>query len=723
MTQKVRLLRGLFTFTLLALITTLPVTRASTAPPAENAKLHDLHPDKLHEETAKEVVARLKHHYRHLAFDDSLSEQVWHRYLHDLDPNHLYFLASDIDGFKKYKDKLDDQLLDGKLDAGYAIFNVYQKRLKERLTYMVKMLNQGLGSLDFEKKQYVLTDRSKAPWPKDEQAMNNVWRRELKNAVLSMRLNGIDDKEILDRLKRRYESQLDRLGQNTVEDVFSVYINALAETFDPHTTYFTPHNSENFDISMSNSLEGIGAVLQAQDQYTKVVRLVPGGPAAKAGQLQPADRIVGVAQGKDGKMVNVIGMRLDDVVSKIRGPKGTVVRLEVIPAGTASEHDTHVISITRNKVVLEEQKAQKKIITVGKGKQARRIGVIDVPAFYLDFDAYRRGDPDYASTTRDVARLLVQLQKKGIDGLIIDLRNNGGGSLQEAIELVSLFIDNGPTVQVRTADNHVEVEKDTFPGVLYSGPMAVLVNRFSASASEIFTGAMQDYHRALIVGGRTFGKGTVQSLMDLNHGQLKLTHAKFYRVSGSSNQHRGILPDLKLPYLVDDSEIGESSLPNSLPWDSIKKADYKPVFDLARYIPELRKEHQARVDNSPKFNYVRSRLKLLDKLDKQTELPLKIEARRKMQQQEDDKRLAIENRLRKAEGKKPLESVKELHALEEKRSADPFNKTENDNEEKKPDPYLQETGLILRDLINAVSKQQMAARDGNSITMVTDSQQ
>ncbi|MDX1804648.1 MAG: carboxy terminal-processing peptidase, partial [Alcanivorax sp.] len=568
-----------------------------------------LKPTSDQQEAAEEIADKLKLHYRRLDFNDQLSAQILHRYIEDLDPNRLYFLASDIQAFQQYRHQLDDQLRGGDLDDGFNIFNRYQDRLEQRLRKSLAMLKKDIGKWQFDDNEVVEVDRSKAPWAKTEKELDQLWERQLKNAVLTMRLNGSSDKDIKKRLTRRYQSQLDRVEQNTPEDVFQSYMNALTESFDPHTSYFSPHNSTNFDISMSRSLEGIGAVLQYEDGYTKVVRLVPGGPAAKSGQLKPGDRIIGVAQGNK-EPANIIGLRIDEVVDQIRGPKGSKVTLEVIPAGAASEHDTRTITIVRNKVILEDQAAQKAIINIPRGDKTFKLGVIEIPAFYLDFQAFHRGDPNYTSTTSDVAKLLVELRKENIDGLAIDLRNNGGGSLLEVNKLVSLFINRGPSVLVREANGQVSVYGDKYPGVLYSGPMAVLVNHYSASASEIFAGAMQDYGRALIIGDQTYGKGTVQTLLDLNHGKLKVTNAKFYRVSGSSNQNRGIQPDITLPSLVDKKDVGESSLPNALPWDEIKSAAYKRVNDFTSVLPALRKRHLERTRNDPEFVYVRALRKL-----------------------------------------------------------------------------------------------------------------
>ena len=480
-------------------------------------------------------------------------------------------------------------------------------------------------------------------------------------------------------------------------------MNSLTQIFDPHTNYFTPHRSENFNISMSRSLEGIGAVLQAEDEYTKVVRLVPGGPAAKAGQLKPADRIIGVAQG-DEEMVNIIGWRLDEVVNLIRGPKGTTVRLEIQPASSAGR-GSREISIVRNKVVLEDQAAKSDVIEVPHREGRLRIGVISLPAFYIDFDAYHRGDPNYTSTTRDVAGLLISLQKEGIDGLVLDLRDNGGGSLQEATQLVSLFINRGPTAQVRDAGGGVSVLPDQYPGTLYNGPMAVMVNRYSASASEIFAGAMQDYGRALIIGDQTFGKGTVQTLQDLDHGQLKITQAKFYRVSGGSNQHRGIIPDVTFPFLVDKTETGESALPNALPWDQIKSAHYSPMADMAQHLDLLRQRHDSRVAHDPEFDYVREQLALMEEQLARKSLTLNLEKRRAQLDALQARRLLIENALRQHRGEEPFKTVADMHASDEARNAALQSGEDTDE----PDPYLAESGQVLADLIGLMSGEKLVA--------------
>lgn len=666
--------------------------------PAPEAASTGLAPQAVHAETIEAILDRLGYHYRQLGMNDEMSAQMLQQYLKDLDGNRLYFLAGDIDEFKRYQTKLDDQLESGDLSAGYTIFNRYQQRARERLQYVLALLDDGVGELDLNDDETILIDRSEAAWPADAAAGNELWRKRLEDAVIAMRLDGDDDEAIQKRLTQRYNGQLKRLEQSTSEDVFQIYVNALGQVYDPHTSYFTPHSSENFNISMSRSLEGIGAVLQAEEEYTKVVRLVPGGPAAKGGQLGPSDRIVGVGQ-ENEDMVNIIGWRLDEVVNLIRGPKGTKVRLEVIPSGAANEHSTRTISIERNRVVLEDQAAKSKVLEVPHDNRTYKIGVIDIPAFYLDFDAYHRGDPDYTSTTRDVARLLMSLQQQGVDGLVIDLRDNGGGSLQEATQLVSLFIDRGPTVQVRDARGRVQIEPDQYPGMLFFGPMAVLVNRYSASASEIFAGAMQDYGRALIIGDQTFGKGTVQTLVPLDHGQLKITQAKFYRVSGGSNQNKGIIPDIQMPYLVDKQEVGESALPNALPWDQIREARFLPSANLTPFMAQLQSRHAQRLKGNPEFEYVLSQLDLARENQARKTLSLKQSVREKEQRDWEARRLSLENMLRKSRGEKP---VKDFHALQEI-NEEKIAAQQAGEEQTGPDPYLDETGEVMADLIDLMS--------------------
>ena len=549
-------------------------------------------------------------HYRKIPLDQDSMEKVFDRYLDRLDPNRSFFLQSDIQEFEPYRKKLGDSLKSGDLNPAFAIFNRYRERAEERARFMLKQLDIGIQDLNLKKNEDLVIERKNEPWLTNKQAQQQLWAKQFKDSVLSQKLNNKTDEEIITQLRRRNTNLLRRLHQSKSEDAFQTYINAFAGIYDPHTQYFSPQTAENFDINMSLSLEGIGAVLSAEDEYTKVVSVVPGGPAEKAGQLKPGDKIVSVGQGKKGDLEDVVGMRLDDVVKLIRGAKHTLVRLEIIP-GSSKDSSTRVYEIVRDRVKLEEQDAASRIIEVPVNGKKSRIGVIELPTFYIDFKAAQAGDPDYKSTTRDVRRLLEKLKKEKVDGLIIDLRGNGGGSLQEANELTGLFIDKGPTVVVRNNRGRSERQEDPDADQLYDGPMVVMIDRLSASASEIFAGAMQDYGRALIVGSQSYGKGTVQSIQPLNHGQLKLTLAKFYRVSGQSTQNRGVIPDIIFPSLYDGRDIGEDTLPDALPWDNISPVSYRPYADFSPYLPELQKKHEYRTRKNADFVYLHEMKRLL----------------------------------------------------------------------------------------------------------------
>ncbi len=536
--------------------------------------------------TMVEMIDTLEQrHYAKLEYEDLLSSQHLDNYLASLDGNKMFFLASDIEEFEKYRTVMDDQLPKGNLDAGFAIFNRFHQRLETRLEQVIVTLPTMVGEMDFTRQEAYPLDTDDRAWASTEAEMDERWRIYLKNQVLSLKLADKDPGEIAPTLTKRYQNQLNRVRQYNAQDVFQIYANALTELYDPHTNYFSPRRSENFNIHMSLSLEGIGAVLQLEDEYTKVARLVPKGPADKQGELQPSDRIVGVGQGDDGEIEDVIGWRLDEVVELIRGPKDSTVRLEVIPAKSKSTDQRKVITIVRNKVKLEEQSAQKKVLEIPNGDDVIKVGIIDIPAFYIDFEAMRRGDKDYKSTTRDVKKLLAELQEDAVDGIVVDLRNNGGGSLQEANELTGLFIEYGPTVQIRHSSRRVWRDGKRLKTDYYEGPLVVLINRLSASASEIFAGAIQDYERGIIVGDRSFGKGTVQTMVPLTEGQLKITESKFYRISGDSTQHRGVVPDLVFPSLYDPEEIGESSLDHALNWDQINPVRHRRMKTCHRSAP------------------------------------------------------------------------------------------------------------------------------------------
>ncbi len=651
-----------------------------------------LQPDREQVIASLNVVELLRrHHYNKPPLNDERSIQIYDNYLKLLDPSRSYFTAADIAEFNQWRTKFDDLLKSGDLEPGFAIYRRHLTRLEERLNFALAELGKGVDKIDFTIDEELQIDREKAPWAKDRAELDELWRKRVKDEVLRLKIAGKETKDIQELLTKRYKNQLSRLKQTRGEDAFQAYINAFATTYDPHTTYLSPDNAENFDINMSLSLEGIGAVLQSDNEYVKVVRLVPAGPAEKSKQIAPADKIVGVAQGND-EMVDVIGWRLDEVVKLIRGPKGSTVRLEVIPASNPpSDQTSKVVTITREAVKLEEQAAKKKVLELKHEGRDYKLGVIELPAFYLDFKAFRAGDPNYKSTTRDVKRLLDELQAEKVDGVVIDLRNNGGGSLQEATELTSLFIEQGPTVLVRNADGRVDVLADESKGVYYSGPLAVLVNRLSASASEIFAGAMQDYHRALILGGQTFGKGTVQTIQPLNHGELKLTLAKFYRVSGQSTQHQGVIPDITYPDVMDTKDIGESALPAALPWDSIPPA-IKPELDpIKPFLSELKARHEQRTAQDPDFVFTRDRLTLAKKLMAETTVSLNEQTRRARQAEVEAKQLALENNRRQAKGEEPL---KELEKEDE--DALPLA---DDKSTPEDDAYLAESGRILLDYL------------------------
>ncbi|MCI0910677.1 carboxy terminal-processing peptidase [Pseudomonas sp. NPDC089743] len=660
-------------------------------------KWDSLQPDRDEIVASLNVVELLKrHHYSKPPLDDARSVIIYDSYIKLLDPARSYFTAADIAEFDKWKRQFDDFLKSGNLDPGFTIYKRYLDRVKQRLDFALAELNKGVDKMDFTTKETLLIDRKDAPWLKNQAELDDLWRKRVKDEVLRQKIAGKEPKQIQETLTKRYKNQLSRLNQTRAEDIFQAYINTFAQSYDPHTNYLSPDNAENFDINMSLSLEGIGAVLQSDNDQVKIVRLVPAGPAAKTKQVAPADKIIGVAQGNK-EMVDVVGWRLDEVVKLIRGPKGSVVRLEIIPASNApSDQTSKVVSITREAVKLEEQAAKKSVLKLKQAGRDYKLGIIEIPAFYLDFKAYRAGDPEYKSTTRDVKKLLTELQKEKVDGVVIDLRNNGGGSLQEATELTSLFIEKGPTVLVRNSDGRVDVLEDENPGAFYKGPLALLVNRLSASASEIFAGAMQDYHRALIIGGQTFGKGTVQTIQPLNHGELKLTLAKFYRVSGQSTQHQGVLPDIDYPSIIDTKEIGESALPEAMPWDTIRPV-VKPAADPFKpFLAQLKAQHEARSDKDAEFTYIRDRLALTQKLMNEKTVSLNEQDRRARHDEIEAKQLALENIRRKAKGEEPLKELKK-----EDEDALP---TEDENTKPEDDAYLSETGRILIDYLSASTK-------------------
>jgi carboxyl-terminal processing protease len=654
--------------------------------------------------TATEIIKQLSNrHYNSLKIDDAISARIYDMYLNRLDSNKSFFLQSDIDELEKNRYILDDTLLDGNLTPAYSIFNRYQQRLIERLGKIIEQLPEMVANMDFSLNEELLIDRENSAWPKDKKEADNLWRKIVKSRVISLRIAKKDPDEIVPLLQKRYQNQLNRVKQSNSEDAFQLYMNSVTALYDPHTNYLSPSTSENFNINMSLSLEGIGAVLQSEDEFTKVVRLVHAGPADKAGKLHPADKIVAVAQAK-GEFQDIIGMRLDEVVQLIRGPKGSVVRLQIIPSGAKTDDETTVIEIVRDKVKLEEQSAKKKVLDIYHNNKLSRIGIIDVPAFYIDFEALRAGDLNYKSTTRDVKKLLTELIDDGVDGIIIDLRNNGGGSLQEANQLTGLFIEQGPTVQIRHSNSRVYRDGKRNSSAFYDGPLAVLINRLSASASEIFAGAIQDYHRGIVVGTQSFGKGTVQSLSPLNQGQLKITESKFYRISGESTQHRGVVPDIEFPAIYDKEKIGESSLDNALPWDRIDPIRHRLYYNIPSIVPQLISKHEQRMKTDPDFIFLNEQLDLMEEARAITSIQLNEQLRIAETESEKQKALEIENKRRIAKGLKPIEKLDSNEEELAVHDTDAISSDDKDNEketekDKEVDPLLTETGHILLDAL------------------------
>ena len=695
---------------LTAALLALSLTAGAQALGPEEGPVTPLSPEAEHPETALAVLEQLaRHHYVRRAIDDTLSSDTLDHYLDALDPQRAYFLEGDIAQFERYRYTLDDALRRGDLAPAFEIFNRYQSAAEAQLEALLALLETGIEALDFNKEEYLAMDRSEERFLASAEAREDLWRRRLKASVLSLKLADKADDEIGPLLEKRYQNRLHRLKQTTAEDAFQLFMNALAASYDPHTQYFSPRTSENFNIQMSLSLEGIGAVLRVEDEYTTIASLVPAGPAEKSKQIKPSDRISAVAQGEDGEFVDVVGWRLDDVVDLIRGPAGTKVRLEVLPPDSEAGAPPRVLSLVREAVKLEEQSAQSEVIEVPRGQESFRIGVIDIPTFYIDFKALQQGDPEYKSTTRDVQRLIEGLRCENVkslseevgdaeyaapcepvDGIVIDLRNNGGGSLQEANALTGLFIEAGPTVQIRSASGRVDLFNDEDGQVAWEGPLAVLVNRLSASASEIFAGAIQDYQRGLVLGGQTFGKGTVQTLIPLNRGQLKMTQAKFYRVSGQSTQHQGVIPDIEYPEVYDRDEIGESTLDDALPWDVIRPTRYRRGPNLAPLLALLEDRHEIRVETDPDFAYLEAMVERARARSARNRLSLN-EAQRRLEREEDEAlRLAIENTRREAKG---LPVVASLEALEK----DEDEASEGQDEDSTEDTTIKAASALVDD--------------------------
>ena len=654
------------------------------------------------QKATKEILNILaKKHFVDVSIDDELSVRFLNNYIKRLDPNKSFFIQSDIDEFNQYRYDLDNELLNGKNSIGFNIYQRFKERMDHRLQKLIDQLSNDTSTIDFTIDESIPIDAEEMHWPTSLKDADEQWRKRIKSYFLTQKLANEEVTKSREQLLKRYKNQLDRLSKNKSEDVYEIYINAFTELYDPHTNYFSPRTSENFSINMSLSLEGIGAVLQTEDEYTKVVRLVTAGPAYKQGELKPADRITAVGQ-DDKEMIDVIGWRLDEVVDLIRGPKDSIVRLE-ITSPSAAEFSKKIISIKRDKVKLEDQAAQKAIITHNDKGKNYKIGVIDIPTFYLDFEALRNRDPNYRSTTKDVARLLSELEVENVDGIIIDLRNNGGGSLYEATAVTDLFIDKGPVVQIgkdgaRKSNNYSQ------NNARYRGPLLVLINRLSASASEIFSGAIQDYNRGLIVGSQSFGKGTVQTLTPLkSQGELKITESKFYRVSGESTQHRGVIPDISMPELIDASEVGESNYETALSWSKTEAVRHGEYFSLEKLIPILSTDHEERIENNPDFIYIEDRKALIDRNINNKFLSLNEAQRRKEKFEFENESLRIENKRRKSKKLSSFANYNELTEHIKKENDARLANSGTNVINTKDDALLEEASYILKDFIQLLS--------------------
>ncbi|WP_341504087.1 carboxy terminal-processing peptidase [Gallaecimonas sp. GXIMD4217] len=638
------------------------------------SELPKLAPEAQHVTATKRVTALLRRsHYRQFAMDDKLSSQIFDRYIQNLDYNRSIFLAADIQGFERYRDQLDNALVKGDMAFAYDIYQLALKRRYERFSYALSLLDQ---PMDFSKDEKYEYDRKEAPWATSVEELNRIWRARVKYDALSLKMAGKDWPQIQETLGKRYNNAIKRLAQSQSEDVYQLAMNAFAHTVEPHTSYLSPRNADRFQMEMNLELEGIGAVLQSVDDYTVIASLVPGGPADKSGALAVDDKITAVAQ-EDGKFVDIVGMRLDDVVDLIKGPKGSKVRLEVLPGGSVSAQPK-VVTLERDKIRLEDRAAKSEVYEVPYGAyQGQQVGVISIPSFYVGL-------------SEDVKKELAKLEEQGVAGIIVDLRGNGGGALSEASALSGLFINEGPVVQVRNASGRIAVNGDSDGVTYYEGPLTILVDRYSASASEIFAAAMQDYGRGLIVGENSFGKGTVQQhrglgrLYDLFEkplGHVQYTIAKFYRIDGGSTQHKGVIPDILLPSEVAPEEVGESTEKNALPWDHIDRAEYQDLA-MVGHLAELRQRHDQRIKQDPEFAYVFEDIAEYQARKEDKSVSLNQKSRELEREQDDNKRLERLNARLQRQGLEPVKSLDEAP-----------------KDFQEPDVYLAETARITLDYI------------------------
>ncbi len=639
-------------------------------------------------------------HYKKFNLDDSFSEKILQQYLKQLDPSKVYFTQADINGFNQYKDKFDNYIDSGNTDVAVGIFKIYQLRVTERSQYATQRISQ---KLDLTKDENYNIDRKDASWASDVNALDALWEKRIKNDYINQILADKTHDETLKSLKKRYHNMAKRTAQIKPNELFQTIANSYATAIEPHTSYLSPRSSEQFDIQMSLSLSGIGAVLRTDDEHTKIISVVPGGPADLSGKISAGDRIIGVGQGSKNTVKDIVGWRLTDVVNVIRGKKGSTVVLSVLPHETGLSGKPESVTIVRDKIKLEHQAASKRIIDIGSDK----IGVITLPSFYIDFKARSRGDKDYAGTTRDVKKLLLELKKEGINNLIIDLRSNGGGSLSEVVSLTDLFIDRGPVVQIKDSSGRTDILKDNDSGFIYDGPMAVMINKGSASASEIFAGAMQDYKRAVIIGETTFGKGTVQTVLPLNSytrksfdkplGEIKITTAQFFRINGDSTQHKGVVPDISWNLPKVDGDFGERAYKNALPWRHIDEAQHRDFNSSVNdsIIKQIEQKSIARRKHTPKYVTTFNRMKLLVDAGNEKVLSLNLQNRKAKRATFNKQLLDLENQLQIANGEPAYKTIKELRDAQEKKNDDIFTK------KKKVDVFLQEAAHILHDLLTS----------------------
>ena len=647
---------------------------------------NDLKPDMQQSVVAKSLVELIENfHYQKVAVNDAFSSVVFDEYLKALDGGRSYFLQSDIADFEKFRLTMDDDVRSGDLSVPFYIFNVYQKRYNDRVNFALKEIEK---KFSFTSNDTYTYDREKLPWLKSESESNSLWSKRIKYEMLNLKITGTEETKMKETLKKRYENLISQSTKFNQQDVFQIFMNSFTGSVDPHTSYFVPNKAQEFNEDLARTFEGIGARLQLENEVVKIAEIIPGGPAFKTKAIQANDRIIAVAQGKAGEFVDVIGWRLDVTVTKIKGPKGTIVRLKVIPAGQELSSTPKIVELVRDKVVLEDQSAKRTIKTITSGGKSYKIGIIQLPAFYADFRAMQAGDPNYKSTTRDVRLLLDTLKREKVDAVVLDLRSNGGGSLPEAISLTGLFIKSGPVVQVRDRRNEIEVSEDEDESIAWTGPLGVFVDRFSASASEIFAGAIQDYGRGVIIGNQSYGKGTVQQGIDMSRvisttdklmlkgaqtvnakgsqganvtrtnapefGQINLTMAKFYRVNGSSTQHKGVVPDIEFPTVFSKDKYGESSEPSALPWDTISPSQFNPLASLDEVKRKLIALHQERMKTSVGFKDLQEDIAEFAKREAETSITLNEAQLKKERDEQEAKSLLRENQKRIAKGLAPL---------------------------------------------------------------------